>query len=310
MKQIEMHLHSFSLRYQFRYRHDFSVQQFIEVAAKYGFTGVNISANGPGYRDLGGQSERHFAAVKASLAAHNLGCELDTSDTRPAHMRQLLDVTAAVGGDTLRVYTRYQGETTALIEQTVADLAAIASYAADRGIVVALENHEDFQGAAIAAILERVAHPNVRALFDYGNSQMVGEDPVVALTAMAPYVRSVHIKDHVVLCHQGQLWVQGVPMGTGRLPILQLTEKLYEAGLRRFCFENVWAYVAPVIVPADELPATECFALSDTNAYLWGDDMPPADALEAEWSAFLQGWQWLQAQLQTAGYVITRNAAR
>lgn len=51
---ISIHIHSFSLRFQFRYRDDFDVFKFIEFADREGFSGINVSANGPGYRDLGG----------------------------------------------------------------------------------------------------------------------------------------------------------------------------------------------------------------------------------------------------------------
>ena len=62
-KPIAIHIHSFSLRFQFKYRDDFDVFSFIEFAQQQGFTGVNISANGPGYRDLSGTTEAHFKAV-------------------------------------------------------------------------------------------------------------------------------------------------------------------------------------------------------------------------------------------------------
>ena len=50
----------------------------------------------------------------------------------------------------------------------------------------------------ISSILEKVNHPRIKALYDYGNSQMVGEDPMQALWAMQPYIDAVHVKDHVV----------------------------------------------------------------------------------------------------------------
>jgi hypothetical protein len=92
MIPIEIHLHSFSLRYHFLHKPGFDVFDFIELAAEAGFTGVNISANGPGYRHLGGQTPHHFRSVGASLVEHRLKCELDTSDTCPEHLRRMLEV--------------------------------------------------------------------------------------------------------------------------------------------------------------------------------------------------------------------------
>jgi 3-oxoisoapionate decarboxylase len=37
-----------------------------------------------------------------------------------------------------------------------------------------------------------------------------------------------------------------VPVGDGFLPLCELTHRLLSKGLRRFTFENVWAYSAPI----------------------------------------------------------------
>ena len=44
----------------------------------------------------------------------------------------------------------------------------------------------------------------------------------------------------------GQLTVAGVPVGDGFLPLTELTRRLLDQGLRRFTYENVWAYSAPI----------------------------------------------------------------
>lgn len=94
------------------------------------------------------------------------------------------------------------------------DLAEVAPTAEEMKINVLLENHEDFRGSAIADILGRVDHPRIKALFDYGNSQMVGEDPIEALEAMAPFT-NVHMKDHVVVMQDNAAHVQGWSWGAG-----------------------------------------------------------------------------------------------
>ena len=308
MTTISMHVHSFAMRFHLRHDPAFDVFRYIELAAEQGFTGVNISANGPGYRDLGGSNAAHYASVRAALRLHDLRCELDTSDTRPEHMTTMLDVAAAVGADTLRTYTRYTGTIYELMASTVRDLRAVAPVAAAQGVTVVLENHEDFQGRAIAEILAAVDHDHIRALFDYGNSMMVGEEPIEALDAMGPFVHSVHAKDHVLVDHDGRCWVQGVPMGQGRLPIRSLTNRLYDDGQRRFCFENVWAYVAPIMVPTERLPDTATFSRDHPHRYRRGEDLPLAAVLAGERAAFDQAWEWWRADLTEAGYQIAQDA--
>jgi sugar phosphate isomerase/epimerase len=305
MKSIEMHIHSFSLRFQFKYRRDFDVFTYIALAQERGFTGVNISANGPGYRDLGGTTPEHFASVRACLREHNMACEIDTSDTRVDNLHKMLAVASQLGAERLRVYTKYEAPLSEQIDWTVRDLRAVAPEADRLGITIVFENHEDFQGEVISQILARVNHPRIRALYDYGNSQMVGEDPMQALRAMQAYIDAVHVKDHVIVNHEGRPWVQGVPLGQGLLPIMEQTEALYAGGLRRFCFENVWGYVARF--KAQNLPATSAFSLNHNHEWLNGALLPESDALGQEWRAFELGWQWYQRELELAGFVIERR---
>ncbi len=311
VKTISLHVHSFSLRYHLRYRErtGYDVFSYMDEMASLGFTGVNVSANGPGFRDLCGTDAAHFANVRAAANDHGLRFELDTSDTRVEHMRAMLDVAAACGADTLRTYTKYTAPLPDVTRMTIADLRAIASHAADRGIVVVLENHEDFTGPVLAEILAAVDHPNVRALYDYGNSQMVGEDPLDALAAMAPFTARVHAKDHVLLRGPDGPVVQGVPFGSGRLPTRQITEALYDAGVRRFCFENVWSYTAPIRCPIDMLPDAACFEWDDPDRYLRGDDLEPAVAVAQERVAFHLGLQAFLADLAAGGFIVARDGA-
>jgi len=307
MKSIEMHIHSFSLRFQFKYRSDFDVFTFISLAKDRGFTGVNISANGLEYRDLGGTTPQHFASVRACLQEHNMACEIDTSDTRVDNLQKMLVVASQLGAERLRVYTKYEATLSEQMEWTVRDLKTIAPEAERLGITIVFENHEDFQGAVISSILGKVDHPRIKALYDYGNSQMVGEDPMQALRAMQPYIDAVHVKDHVVLHSQGQIWVQGVPMGQGLLPIMEQTQALYAGGLRRFCFENVWGYAARF--KAENLPTSAPFSSKHPHSFLNGALLPESEALEQEWQAFESGWQWYQRALGSEGFLIERQRA-
>ena len=131
---------------------------------------------------------------------------------------------------------------------------------------------------------------------------MVGEDPIEALEAMAPFTTAVHMKDHVVIELEGGLHVQGVVMGSGRLPVSEMTDHLYGTGLRRFCFENVWGYTAPIKVPAASLPVTGAFSLDHVHPYLDANLLAPEIAVEQEWEAFSSAWRWLQKDLAAGNY--------
>jgi sugar phosphate isomerase/epimerase len=306
VKRIGLHVHSFSLRYHLRHRDvtGYDVFAYIEEMARLGFTGVNVSANGAGLRDLGGTTPEHFRAVASAAASHGMRLELDTSDTRVEHMTTMLHVAAACGADTLRTYTKYDAPLGEVITWTVRDLREIAPLAEALGVMVVLENHEDFTGPVLAGILAAVGHPSVRALYDYGNSQMVGEDPLLALAAMAPFVARVHAKDHVLVWGPDGPVVQGVPFGSGRLPTLEITDALFDAGVRRFCFENVWGYRAPMRCRVEDLPDTPCFAWAEPTRYLDADALTPAQAVVGERASFDEGLAALHRMLADGGYEV------
>lgn len=308
MKTIECHLHSYSMINHLTHADGYDVFRFIEHAKELGFSGVNISANGPNYRDLGGTSAEHFAKVKAHLQALNMACELDTSDTRVPHMQTLLKVADAIGATILRVYTRYEGSIGELIKWTVADLKGLAPLAEQLGIQIVLENHEDFTGMQICEILDAVDSPWVKALYDYGNSQNVAEDPHVALTAMAPHVSRIHMKDHIVIRHDDKLWTQGVAIGEGTLPFAELTQRLLDMGLSRLCFENSWGYVAPIHGDRGEIPATACFKVFEQAPFV-AKQMPIDDAIKGEKKALEDGIEHFRRICQDLGYEVLSRAS-
>jgi 3-oxoisoapionate decarboxylase len=245
---IDLSVHSFSTWHHFRNVPGFGAIAYIDLMQSLGFTGINLSLNDSNYRHLGGREEWRMDEVRQRLARSGMSLEIDTSDTSPENMSRMLKVAERMGARSLRTYTRHPGTPAEMMAKTEADLRQVVAEAGDRGITIVLENHEDFTGPELAAIVAAIDHPNLRILYDYGNSQMVLEDPEEALDALLPFVHSVHAKDHVMVRERdaGRLTVAGVPMGEGFLPVSRLTRRVLEHGLRRICFENVWHYTAAI----------------------------------------------------------------
>ena len=237
--QVEPTIHSFSLWHHFAHKPGFGAIAFADLAAGLGFRGISLSLNNPEYRHLGGVEPWRMDQLRAHLAGLGFNLEVDTSGTAPAHMTELLQVARRMGATSLRTYTRHGGTPDQMMAATIRDLKAVAPVAADLGIVVVLENHEDFTGPELARIVEAVNHPALKILYDYGNSQMVLEDPEAALTAVLPHVHSVHFKDHVMVRpeHTGRLTVAGVPVGEGSKPVRL-------APITGITFETAWPCIA------------------------------------------------------------------
>ncbi len=245
---VETTIHSFSLWHHFAHKPGFDSISFAKLARSMDFQGISLSLNDANYRHLGGREIARMESLRAFLKIHEMSLEIDTSGTTPAHMSEMLNVAHRLDAKTLRTYTRHDGTVEEMMEKTVGDLSVASREACDLDVIIVLENHEDFTGSELFEIVKRVDHPNLKILYDYGNSQMVLEDPLESLKVVLPYVYSVHFKDHVMIRADdaGQLTVAGVPIGEGFLPLTELTRCLLEQGLRRFTFENVWAYSAPI----------------------------------------------------------------
>lgn len=250
MTKINLYLHTYSLRFHLAHQEGFDVHAFIDRAAAEGFDGVSISANDSNYRHLKGIEDWRLTAIRERIQEYGLLCDLDTSHTEASHMIKMLGVAKAIGADKLRTYTKYDDTPAAMIKQTITDLKEVAPVAENLGITVMLENHESFTGGEIAEVLTVVDNPYIAALYDYGNSQMVLEDPLDCLEAMAPFSRSAHVKDHVALQAEnspdGKLSILGVPIGEGYLEIEETTKRLLQVGCNNIVFENSWGYRAPV----------------------------------------------------------------
>lgn len=321
MAQMHLFQQSYSYRYHYLHQPGFDVFSFLDIAAADGFTGVSINANGPNYRQLSGTSADHFRYVRQRLSDRRLRCDLETSDTSPAHMERMLDVCRAVGAEQLRTYMRHGGSVRETIARTIDDLRLVARLAEQAGVRVLLENHEDFTGPELAEILAGVDSPWVAALYDYGNSMMVGEEPLTALSAILPYVRSAHLKDHICLgpadAPDGQMWIIGCPIGQGNLPIIEITQRLAAVGLDRLIMSSVWGYKAPLHDHrGDGVGGRGVFQFTtrpsdDLNCPYGAEEMARTDPkrlVALELAAVRSGQSWLREALANGGIQLTARA--
>ncbi len=313
MNKINLYLHTYSLRFHLAHQEGFDVHAFIERAANEGFDGVSISANDSNYRHLKGIEAERLDAIRDRIQDFDLLCDLDTSHTEPEHLKKMLGVAKSIGADKLRTYTKYTGTPEEMISQTIVDLKEVAPVAEDLGITVMLENHESFTGSEIAEVLSTVDSPQIAALYDYGNSQMVLEDPLDCLVAMASFSRSAHLKDHVTVKAEHspdrQLSILGVPIGEGYLDIEETTKRLVEVGCTNIVFENSWGYRAPV---RESRKTKEGLAKLGKGSFGYADapftnerylleweGLEPSQLIQQEHEAHLRSLQWFRNLLTT-----------
>lgn len=104
-----------------------------------------------------------------------------------------MSLTSVLCGDRAAPDCRWT-ETVAHVRRALGDAARRA---ADAGVTLAIENHQDFTSAEMADLCESVG-PSVGICLDTGNALAVGECPLAFARAVAPHVRHVHLKDYQV----------------------------------------------------------------------------------------------------------------
>jgi sugar phosphate isomerase/epimerase len=145
----------------------------------------------------------------------------------PTRLKQRIELTASFGGKALRTFVG--GEKTTQEELTrFAAMAAPAfreagAFAEQHGVFIAVENHGDFTAVQLKNLLDRVGHPHVGACLDTGNSLFRHEDPLACAQILAPYTRSMHLKDWTGNYRgDGTLdWKEAIP-GEGQIPLTEI----------------------------------------------------------------------------------------
>ena len=122
------------------------------------------------------------------------------------------------------------------LEKLTKALRRLAPVAEAAGVRLAVENHADYRGYELAAVLEGVGSPAVGARLDTANPYAVIEEPLAAAEALAPYTVATHIKDLVVeaepgnrgLTPGGLLGLRHCPLGQGHVDIPAIVKLLAE----------------------------------------------------------------------------------
>lgn len=120
---------------------------------------------------------------------------------------------------------------------------AVTEYAAGLGVRTSVENHGYFcqDSDRVEALINAVGHPNFGALIDIGNFMCVDEDPLHAVSRLAPLAVHVHAKDFFVrkgarspgigwFPSRGGHWLRGTIVGHGQVPVRPCLQVLKRAG--------------------------------------------------------------------------------
>jgi sugar phosphate isomerase/epimerase len=206
------------------------LEGFIAIAAELGARTLEI------YEPwLAAMDEAALAALRDRLAA--LGMEpVVSGGLMIGPVDRAIGIALALGARTVRLglTTVLCGdraalgvEWPALVGRVRHALREAAPLAAEAGVTLAVENHQDFGSAELVAFCEE-AGPSVGICYDTGNSFPVAEAPLDFTRVVAPRVAHVHLKDYrVQFTDEGYRLVR-CAIGDGAVPIAAIAALLAE----------------------------------------------------------------------------------
>ena len=184
--------------------------------------------------------------------ALGLDVHLEISSTQKKDVDQVIAIARALGVRNIRVYSRYEGTLSRVMDLIETDLRYLAQQADEHDLYFDFEQHEELKSNEIAQLLKRLDHPRLHALFDFGNMINACEQPLQALRNLAPHIRQAHLKGVRIVPEQNGFGHYGVLQGSTEddLPSARLLFELLMLGdttpqVIAFILEQENHYVAP-----------------------------------------------------------------
>jgi sugar phosphate isomerase/epimerase len=176
-----------------------TVEHFLRKASEFGLNGVQLCDP----RHLDSLDYGYVSDLRQRAESLGLYLELGTSGTNPDHLQNMVRAAHVLGSSIVRTFVGRPRPASAdgmsrLVAAAVEDLAQVAPVCERYQVALALENHQDLTSGELLNLLEMLDSPWLGICFDTGNPLALLEDPVEAARALAPFTRTVHLKDYQV----------------------------------------------------------------------------------------------------------------
>ena len=233
--------------------------ELLDFAYRHQLQGLSLHVLDGEANSLGNMSPTQLQAFSDKAARLGLDVHLEISSTRKPDIDQVITIARAIGTRNIRVYSRYEGHLSGVLTQIEHDLRYVAGQADLHDLFFDFEQHEELKSHEIAQLLERLDHPRLHALFDFGNMINACEQPLSALQHLAPHIRQVHMKGVRVVPEHNGFGHYGVLQGSteDHLPSARMVFELlmlgeHEPQVIAFILEQENHYIAPAFRQQDE----------------------------------------------------------
>lgn len=251
---MDLGLDSFSYYMHWHYGGQ-TIDQLLDRVHRMGLSALQININGPRHRALTGTTVEHFQRVGDRAKELGIVLEVASGGTDPSKLRLVLELARQLGAEVVRTTVNEKGSDD-VITRAAALLGQVAPEYEEVGIALAIENHEDLTAVEVVDLIERIDSPAVGAVYDSGNSMPFYQDPVEEARLLLPYIRTTHIKDHVLVRNGDVVWSVGTPFGLGRIPLEEIVDVLRTAPhLSRIMTQVCYGYAVRMPEPPTDVPS-------------------------------------------------------
>ncbi|MBA4188608.1 MAG: xylose isomerase [Planctomycetaceae bacterium] len=228
--------------------------RFIEFAKTRGANAVQLP--------LGSRTEADAALIRKASEKHGVHVEgiiappKDEKADRDRFTNELATARNAgagvvrvvmLGGRRYEVFEKPE-EFAAFAKRAEETLRIAEPIAKSQKVVLAVENHKDFRTDEQVALLKKFGSDWLGVCLDTGNNLALLEDPLGAVETLAPFARSVHLKDIGVEESSDGFRMAEVPLGQGCFDLKAMVAAVRKANpTARFLLEMITR--DPLLIP-------------------------------------------------------------
>lgn len=230
-----------------------NVAELVPYAKKLGFEGFEVVTIPEGTEKLANEIKAAVDSEGLTLTSMCVGADFLANPVaeQVGKLKPMLDAAAVMGIPLMRhdatggIPKDWQGVRSfdAALPRLAEGYARVTEYAKTLGIKTCVENHGYFcqDSERVVKLINTVNDANFGALVDTGNFLCADEDPIHAVSAVAPLAFHAHAKDFHIkyggknpglgwFGTRGGNWLRGAIAGHGCLPLAQLLGILKRAG--------------------------------------------------------------------------------
>jgi sugar phosphate isomerase/epimerase len=224
----------------------------LDFAYRHELQGLSLHVLDGEQNSLSQMTPAQLQAFADKAKALGLDVHVEISSTLKKDVDQVIAIAKALGVRNIRVYSRYEGTLSRVMDIIESDLHYLAQQADAHDLYFDFEQHEELKSDEIAQLLKRLDHPRLHALFDFGNMINACEQPLQALRNLAPHIRQSHLKGVRIVAEHNGFGHYGVLQGSADddLPSARMLFELLMLGdtapqVIAFILEQENHYVAP-----------------------------------------------------------------